>query len=134
MVQKPTIIFVCEHGAAKSILAAAYFNQFAAESRLSLRAVARGTNPEREIAPQVIQGLTMDGLAATESLPQELSEEDIKYAQRVIAFCDLPEAHRYTIPVDYWRDIPPVTQDYIRARDFINEHIRRLLNRIGEFH
>ena len=134
MFQIPTVIFVCEHGAAKSILAATYFNHFAAESGLSLRAVARGTNPDREIAPQVIQGLMMDGLAPAESSPRELSEEDIQSAHRLVAFCDLPKAHRYTIPVDYWKDIPPVSEDYIRARDAINKLIRRLLTSIGTLH
>ena len=34
MAQDPLIIFVCEHGAAKSIIAAAYFNKYARERNL----------------------------------------------------------------------------------------------------
>jgi hypothetical protein len=32
---QPTIVFVCEHGAAKSLIATAYFNKLAAERRLA---------------------------------------------------------------------------------------------------
>ena len=51
--QTPVVIFVCEHGAAKSILSAAIFNKLARERGLNLRAIARGTNPDPEISPKV---------------------------------------------------------------------------------
>ena len=41
----PQIIFVCEHGAGKSVIAAAYFNKLAAERGLPDRAIYRGANP-----------------------------------------------------------------------------------------
>ena len=41
-----TVLFVCEHGAAKSVIAAAYFNQLASEKNLDVRAIERGTNPD----------------------------------------------------------------------------------------
>jgi protein-tyrosine-phosphatase len=44
-----TILFVCEHGSAKSVIAAAHFNQLAEQRRLPYHAVARGINPGREI-------------------------------------------------------------------------------------
>jgi protein-tyrosine-phosphatase len=47
-----TIIFVCEHGAAKSVIAAAYFNRFAEQRGLNLRAAARGTNPDDRNYPK----------------------------------------------------------------------------------
>jgi hypothetical protein len=37
----PTILFVCEHGAAKSVIAAAYFDKLAKERGLNYRAVFR---------------------------------------------------------------------------------------------
>src|SRR5215470_8754032 len=55
--EAPVIIFVCEHGAAKSILSAAIFNKLAVERSLNLRAIARGTNPDPEISPKVAAGL-----------------------------------------------------------------------------
>jgi hypothetical protein len=46
MPQTSIVIFVCEHGAAKSVIAAAYFNRLASQGNLALTAVARGTHPE----------------------------------------------------------------------------------------
>lgn len=124
-----TIVFVCEHGAAKSVIAAAYFNQFANERRLPLRAIARGTDPEENLSTQALKGLSEDGLSPIESVPQKLTEADIQSAQRVIAFCELPiEYHKQTV-IEYWEDIPPVSENYARARDVITEHIRQMLNR-----
>ena len=85
------IIFVCEHGAAKSILAATYFNQLAEQAGLSVRAIARGTNPDSELSEATIRGLSGDGLIPTESTPQQLSLSDLQAAQRIVSFCELPD-------------------------------------------
>src|SRR5262249_60763007 len=89
--QAPVIIFVCEHGAAKSVLSAALFNKLAGERRLNLRAIARGTNPDPEIAPKVARGLLADGLIASEASPKKISKADLAGARRVITFCALPD-------------------------------------------
>jgi hypothetical protein len=44
----PVVIFVCEHGAAKSVIATAYFNKMAADRHLPYRAAFRGVNPPDE--------------------------------------------------------------------------------------
>jgi protein-tyrosine-phosphatase len=124
-----TIIFVCEHGAAKSIVAATYFNQLANEMGLGLRAVARGTNPDDKLSPQAVKGLSEDGLTPTEAIPQKLTETDLQSAHRVVTFCELPaEYHPKTI-VEHWDDIPPVSESYEQARDLIVARIRQMLVR-----
>ena len=62
MSQNPVIIFVCEHGAAKSIIAATYFNKLAREKGLDVSAVARGTHPDAELSQKAIEGLHEDKL------------------------------------------------------------------------
>ena len=84
MTSKTTILFVCEHGAAKSVIAAAYFNKLASEKRLNLQAIARGTNPDKELIPKAVKGLMEDGLQSTETTPQKLLPVDIEFAQRII--------------------------------------------------
>jgi arsenate reductase len=128
MFQTPVIIFVCEHGAAKSIIAAAYFNRLAREENLSLRAIARGTHPDAELSPKAVAGLQEDGLTSTESIPAKLTREDIEYAQQIISFCDLPEEYRQKSAVEQWPDIPPVSEDYERSRDAIVEHLQKLIS------
>lgn len=51
------IVFVCEHSAAKSILAAVHFNRFAGETERDLRAVAPGTQLDHELSPQTVKGV-----------------------------------------------------------------------------
>ena len=130
MSDRPHIVFVCEHGAAKSIMAAAFFNKFAAEASLELRASARGTNPDAELSATAIAGLHEDGVTPTESFPQKLSLEDIESAQRIVSFCELPEEYHKKTSVERWDDIPPVSENYEKARDAIRERIKELLNRI----
>jgi len=40
------VVFVCEYGAAKTVIAAAYFNKMATEQGLAYRAITRGTAPD----------------------------------------------------------------------------------------
>lgn len=127
--QNSIIVFVCEHGAAKSILAAAYFNKLADEMGLDLRAIARGTNPDDEFSSQTLAGLAEDGLHLTESTPQKLTEADIQNAEQVITFCDLPVEYHQKAIVERWDRIPPVSEDYEKARDAILERIHEFLGR-----
>ena len=61
-----TIVFVCEHGTVKSVLALAYFVQLAREKGLPFRAVSRGTAPDSMLPAFMIAGLQGDGLAIGE--------------------------------------------------------------------
>ena len=125
------IIFVCEHGAAKSIVAATHFNQLATQRRLNLTAVARGTNPDHELSEATIQGLSKDGLVLTKLTPQKLSFEEALSAQRIISFCELPNEVVEKVTTEQWEGIPAVSENYDQARDAIVERIEDLLNRIG---
>ena len=128
MNQNPTIVFVCEHGAAKSIIAATYFNKLAGEKNLGMRAIARGTHPDEELSPKTIVGLSKDGLIPTESVPQQLSLHDIESAQMIVSFCELPEAYQNKIKVERWDDIPPVSENYEKSRDAIITRLNQLMN------
>ena len=128
MLQDSIIVFVCEHGAAKSIIAAAYFNKLVGEKNLPLRAIARGTNPDEELSPKTIAGLREDGLVPTETIPQKLSHADVESAQRIIAFCELPEEYQGKSIIERWDGVPPVSENYEMARDVIIEHLDHLMN------
>lgn len=125
-----TILFVCEHGAAKSVIAASYFNKLAGEKKLTIRAIARGTNPDKALSPKTITGLQTDGLTPTESVPQELSVTEVESAQYVVAFCELPEEYQSSAVIEQWDGVPPVSGDYEKARDAIVERIHRLIQNI----
>lgn len=129
MNRNPNIIFVCEHGAAKSVIAAAHFNLLASQMGLDVRAVARGTHPDEELSPQTLIGLAEEGLTPTESAPQKLKVTELRSAQRVIAFCDLPADYPQQTPSERWDGVPPVSESYEKARNVIVERIRQMLSR-----
>lgn len=128
MTQTSTIIFVCEHGAAKSIIAASYFDKLANEKGLNIKAIARGTHPDEALSPKTIEGLSEDGLQSTESSPQKLSLEEIKSAQHIITFCNLSdEEYHHAVKTEDWSDVPPVSENYQIARDAILEKLNSLI-------
>src|SRR5687768_12083890 len=131
MKDNPRIVFVCEHGAAKSIIAAAYFNKLAREKDLSLTAIARGTHPDAELSSKTVAGLHEEALTPTESVPQKLSLSDIESAQRVVSFCELPDEYEQKAVIEQWENVPPVSENYEKARDAILEYINRLIKELS---
>lgn len=132
MSQKPFIVFVCEHGTAKSIIAAAYFNKLAEEKKLTMRAIARGTHPDQELSQKTIDGLGQDGLHPTETNPKRLLWSEAQDAQRVVTFCELPIGYQDKAPIERWDTIPPVSEGYAKARDAMIEKIELLLENIDK--
>jgi arsenate reductase (thioredoxin) len=130
MKKSALIVFVCEHGSAKSVVAAAHFNRLARERNLKLRAVSRGTNPDKELPAKTIEGLRADGIDVAGEKPGKLAKSDVAGAARVVTFCKLPEAYANLTPVDNWEDVPPMSEDYGRFRDIVVERIKRLLDEL----
>lgn len=132
--QKPaakpqTIVFVCEHGAAKSVIAAAYFNKLAAERHLNAHAVARGTDPQAELSDSTVAGLKKDGVAFPSDKPRGLTEADIRGADRVVAFCPVPERLGGTKKTQTY-DVPAPKDGYDASRDAILRHVRELVDQL----
>lgn len=125
-----TVLFVCEHGSAKSIVAAAHFNRLAAERGLDLRAVSRGTDPDREIHPAAMGGLRVDDLQP-QSEPRLLSPLDLEAAHTVIAFSALRPEFQASVTVQVWT-VPSVSQDYEASRNSIVDCIGRLLEDLAQ--
>src|SRR5437867_9910901 len=90
----PTIVFACEHGAAKSVIATAYFNKLAAERGLPYRATFRGTSPQAELSERTVAALRADGILVT-GKPTPIDEADIDGATHIFAIgCTLPDTAR----------------------------------------
>jgi protein-tyrosine-phosphatase len=122
------VVFVCEHGAAKSVIAAAHFNHIAQQRGLGLRAVSRGTNPDPEVAPKVTAGLKSEGLKEITTKPQLVSERDTSEAKRVVTLgCKLPHKARSTD----WNDIPSPSTDYSAASSAIRSRVEALVEELA---
>jgi len=80
----PTVLFVCEHGAAKSVIAAAYFDKLAKERRLPHRAAFRGVNPDSALSPVAKSGLEQDGVDTSGWKPILVTQKDGQEGSRVV--------------------------------------------------
>ncbi len=128
MSESRSVLFVCLHGAAKSVLAAADFRRLAAERGLDLVADSAGTEPDPEIAPGVVAALRAEGLDLSRQRPRRVTREDTAGAARVVTFgCDLGETMPASVPVERWDDVPAVSDDLPAARAVIRRHLDRLV-------
>jgi len=122
---RPRVVFVCLHGAAKSVVAAAHFRRLAEARGLAVDAVAAGTEPDPQLAPGAVKGLAGDGLAPAPARPRPVTLYDLESAARVVGFgCDVKPAHGQR--VEQW-DVPAVSDGYEAARNRIVANVERLV-------
>ena len=117
--QSKKIVFVCEHGSAKSIIAVSYFNKIAKEKNLSWEAVSRGTSPDAEISAKTKKLLTDDHMPVPQVKPQAITQKDIDEADHVILFFPLPENIEGRDNLEHWPGIDAVNGDFQKLRDDI---------------
>ena len=126
---RPRVLFVCLHGAAKSVIAAAHFRRLAAARGLGVDAVAAGTEPEPEHASGAVKGLAADGLRPAPARPRPVTRYDLDTATRVVSFgCDVVPAHGQR--VEQW-DVPAVSNGYEAARERIVANVERLVRELA---
>ena len=119
------VLFVCLHGAAKSVIAAAHFRRLAAARGLAIDAAAAGTEPEAQLAPAAVKGLAGDGLTPAPVRPRPITRYDLDAATRVVSFgCDVAPARGQR--VEQW-DVPAVSDGYEAARTRIVANVERLV-------
>lgn len=123
------VVFVCEHGAARSVIAAAWFNKLAAEKHLAFRAVARGVTPQEDLSASTVAGLRRDGVAFSSDKPTELTKAEADSAAAVMAFYPLPAAMKPERP-ESTIEVPAPGDGYDQSRDAILVHVRALLDEL----
>lgn len=128
---RPRVVFVCVHGAAKSVVAAAHFRREAAARGLAIDAVAAGTEPEPALAPATVKGLAGDGLEPPLRRPRMVTLHDVATATQVVTFgCEL-SAWRPASPIASWEDVPAVSDGYEKARNVIAARVAALAGRLA---
>jgi hypothetical protein len=121
---RPRVVFVCLHGAAKSVVAAAHLRRLAGIRGLPVEAVAAGVEPDAELTPAAVKGLAAEGLDARPARPRPVTLHDLATATRVVTFGCAIDAGR--TPVERWDDVPAVSDGYGPARDRIVARAERL--------
>src|SRR5262245_19302557 len=125
----PTVLFVCLHGSAKSVIAAEHFRRLAAERGVMVDTADAGTEPDAEIPPKVVHGLLASGIDVSGRRPHRVTRADLEHASRVITFgCELGDLAPAGLTIERWDDVPPVSEDFSRARDVIVARVSRVLD------
>jgi len=125
---EPMVVFVCEHGAAKSVIATTYFNKIAAERGLHARAIYRGVNPQADLSVGALKGLRDDGLTVPDQKPSPITQSDVDTATIMFAIgCTLPSNATASGKADTWDDVPE-DKGYGATRDAIKRHVERLID------
>jgi hypothetical protein len=123
----PRVVFACQKGAAKSLVAAAYFNKIAAERGLTVRAAFRGIDPQDAVNATIVEGLRRDGVAVPPGSPSALTDRDVTSASRVITLgCPLPASAAGKGRT--WDDVPG--ESYEAMRDVVVKRVTALLDEL----
>jgi protein-tyrosine-phosphatase len=132
MMMSMAILFVCEHGSAKSLVAASLFERMARERGVDARAISRGTAPDPSVPPAVVEALRADGFDVAAFRPRALTGADVAAAVRVVAIgVDLgPLAAKAGPRTVRWDSVPPVSTSYPEARRDLVARIERLLEEL----
>jgi arsenate reductase len=128
---RPTVVFVCEHGSAKSVIAAVEFKRMAIENGLDLNILTRGTNPDAEIPKLVRDGLKAGGYDIGTLKPTKVSSKDLEGATKIISFGpDLTPWITDGTKITDWSATPSVSEDYRRASEYIRGQLELLLKEL----
>ncbi len=127
---RKNIVFVCEHGAALSVVSAAYFNKLGQEQHLNWHAVARGVTPQENLSVSAAAGLKKDGVPTEVTKPQAVTQEDLDRADYVVTFLPLPEKLVVKTPFESWDDVKWAPSDYGKIRDEVLKHIQQLVPKL----
>jgi arsenate reductase len=134
--QAPTaawkVLFMCPHGAAKSVLASAYFRQLAKERGLNVLVTSAGTKPEAATAPAVATHLTRQGLLTPTNAPRKVAAEDLAQADLVVSLgCDLSGLPKPKGTLRIWDDIPSPSANFAAADDAIRVRVIALVDELA---
>ena len=126
------VVFVCEHGSVKSLVAMQHFNRRSRERGLPYRAVARGIAPEATVPAVVREGLHADGFDVSGFVPGLLSASDVDDVTLVVSFDeDIAQTVGGRARYLKWDDLPGVLANYPRGRDAIVSQVDALIEALA---
>ncbi len=127
-----TILFLCPHHAAKSVIAEVYFNRLAQQMGLPFVADSAGTEPDEKVAPAVAGMLLSEGVDVSGHQPRHVTAAELNSAARVISMgCAPADLDIASARVTNW-DIPAVSQDMPTARAAILQHVQALVDELAQ--
>ena len=123
------VLFLCPHGAAKSVLASAYFRRFAKERGLNVIVDSAGTEPDPSVSPAVAAHLAKQGYPVSTEKPRLVTADDLAKADVVVSLgCDLTRSPTPAGTWIKWDDVPGPSEDFAGADDAIRRHVTALVD------
>jgi protein-tyrosine-phosphatase len=127
-----TVLVLCPHNAAKSVIAAAYLERDAARRGLELSVSTAGTDPDEVASPAVIEALRAEGLDVVPQRPRRVTAADLSDAWRIVSLgCDPAVLAAHSAKVERWDHVPMVSQDLPAASAAIRERVADYLDRLA---
>ena len=110
-VRAPLVLFVCRHGAAKSVLAAAELDRIARAAGVVIGVRAAGIEPDATVAPAVIAALPKEARTNLPP-PRRVTADDVARAWRIVTF-DLDPSELPAQPgaCERWDGLPSASAD-----------------------
>lgn len=122
-----TVLFLCPHHAAKSVIAAAYFERLAREMGLDVRAESAGTEPDKAVMPVVVDLLLTEGIDVSGHQPRLVTAKQLAGAARIISMgCTAEALGIADEQMEHWTDIPMVSLHPAEASATIRRHVEQL--------
>ena len=124
----PAVLFMCPHGAAKSLMASAYFQKLAKERGLNVRVDSAGTEPDPQLSKGVVAHLEKSGYAIPIEKPRAATAADMRSADVVISMgCDLSKLPSPKGVVKNWT-VPDFSADFNVAERTIRDQVTKLVD------
>jgi len=123
------VLFVCVHNAGRSQMAEAFLRQMGGPG---IEAGSAGTVPASKVHPEVVEAMREVGLDLSAQVPQLLTEEMLRQADRVITMgCSVQEAcPAVLVESEDWGLEDPAGRSLAmvrQIRDQVRERVGRLL-------
>lgn len=109
-----SILFLCPHGGAKSVIAASYFNQLTARNDATC---AASEEPYEAVPEPVAAFLESEGFDVRGFVPHRVTEEERQRAACVI-------------DINQWDDVPQASEDLEGSVAAIRRHVEELVKEL----
>jgi protein-tyrosine-phosphatase len=124
------VLFMCPHGAARSVLAAAYFQKLAKERGLNVRVDSAGTDPDPAVGKAVADHLGKTGYALPIEKPRRVTSRDLQEADVVVSLgCDLTGLPQPRGTLLKW-DVPGPGENFTASDQAIRKHVEELVDEL----
>jgi arsenate reductase len=123
------VLFVCVGNQGRSVMAERLFRRAAAGRH---QARSAGSKPGSAVHPQVLQALSEIGIDARDHTPHKLANEDVEWADAIVATCDdacpVIPGKRYVS----WQLPDPKNEPLERVREIRDDIARRVDQLVDE--